>query len=113
MEAKVSETRPAKWFSDVFDVVGLFEQVGGIRGYCTGERRNGFQIPVFEKDEALKIAQRCGDIVFAPDLDEFRIETGQTDEPYEYVTGFDIEVEGETKHVYAIGDGWVWELFRG
>jgi hypothetical protein len=85
-------------------------------GYTKGETWNGWECPCFELSEAKKLLEAFS-CDFPAHYDEekdtciFRINDSGIDEyDYEAYTGFDIECNGETKHVYDIGSGsWTWD----
>jgi hypothetical protein len=97
----------ASWKEMRFDLDDYFGDEG-LKGYSKGGRWNGWEIPVFEKPEADHIAEVMQDIKYDAENDQFVFPTGHDDEPYIYCKGFDIDVSGEIKHVYPMGDSWTW-----
>lgn len=82
-------------------------------GYIKGERWNGYECPLFTKDEAERICQEFSDgktidLSYDEERDRYiaeYIEEGITDE----FEGKDFEINGEIKHLYPIGSGeWTW-----
>lgn len=95
------------WRRGVFDVEDYFEP--GLKGFTADQHWNGWAVPAFEKKEAEHIAKVFGDMEYDADKDAFICDMGYPDEPPEVFSGFDIDVDGETIHAYAIGSGfWVW-----
>lgn len=93
---------------------------GGIyAGYTKGDKWNGWDCPYFPTAPANQImfdleGQSDYDLAtFDAPTDSFvtRYEGGE--EENEYWEGMDIEVDGETVHVYPIGShGWVWQEIK-
>jgi hypothetical protein len=82
-------------------------------GFQKPKRWNGFAMPAFEKQEADRIAEAFGDVVFDAEKDAYICDMGYPEEEPEAFKGFDIEVDGEKRHVYAIGSGfWVWTNYE-
>lgn len=104
------------WTRSCFEIDGL----GTYEGYHRGDDWNGFACPVFEKDEAERIAADFRAQVspdgpfeasFDPDTDAFLFRD-PADDPNEGPLCFQahtIEIDGEAKHVYTIGTRyWTW-----
>ncbi len=90
-------------------------------GYTSGEKWNGFDCPLFELEESLKIMKDFNDLneelelniklVYDPDQDHFTEEDENYDED-EYVVyePLLINTPDGTKKLYPIGTGyWTWE----
>lgn len=109
------QVRPGK-----FEIEGspLFE------GFTAGQTWNGWACPYFTLDNAKKVMAEFGgeeipaDQPFKKDADQwyydskkdaFRVNCDQYNDPYE-MPGEDVEHNGQTIRVYAIGNGcWVWD----
>jgi hypothetical protein len=103
----MTEASKLIWRRGVFDVEDYFEP--GLKGVTADQHWNGWSVPAFEKADALHIAKVFGDMEYSADKDAFICDMGHEGEPPEEFTGFDINLDGETLHVYAIGSGfWVW-----
>lgn len=107
---KSLEYIPAKFGIEASEGGPLFE------GYHNHETWNGFACPCFDKEVALQIVahfQRdCDKWVYEESEDVFKLYTEDDDEAEVYY-GHDIEVNGQKKHVYAIGSMcWIWDAFE-
>lgn len=108
-----SEINNVQYRASKFNIDGAYDEP--IPGYTTGRLWNGFAMPVFEEESALMLAEQGPDMTFDKERDTFVVDMGEeVDEEcrYEEYKGFDIIFEGQVKHVYAIGDGWVWDEIR-
>lgn len=87
-------------------------------GYTDNSHWNGWECPLFEFDEATRVmksftSEECP-ATYDKDTDTFTF-IMQPDDPdaIEHFEGMDIKVNGETKHVYAIGNGcWCWDEYE-
>jgi PAS domain-containing protein len=97
-------------------------------GYIDGSRWNGWATPVFDRDTAMQVMTAVNDanegeddqssISYDADRDAFLIhEPMHPDEGPEVVPGYDVDVDGQHRHVYALGTRawrWVtWDQERG
>lgn len=82
--------------------------------YSDGVPWNGWAKPYFTKEVGLtlKVDRVCPEIEFDEAQDAFILpEPGGDDEATAQVCkGEDIVVDGQTLHLYRIGDGWCWNL---
>lgn len=81
-------------------------------GYHKHQNWNGFACPYFELGVSKQMAKIMNDLDMSTKYDEtkdcFIIVDNIDDEPYE-IFGEDIIFEGDTKHVYALGNCfWTW-----
>lgn len=96
-----------QWRRAKFDTEDYFQPP--LTGYTNGQKWNGFDMPAFEKDEAKRIGEVFGDVIYDEAGDFFFSDMGYPEEEPERFDGFDIVVDGETVRVYAIGAGfWTW-----
>ncbi len=84
-----------------------------LRGYSQGDRWNGWACPYFEFENAKKILELVteggGYWEYDKATDIFRALPHMADFEESW-KGLDIDVNGETKHVYAIGAYfWTWQ----
>lgn len=95
-------------------------------GYTAGQTWNGWARPYFNYEEGLKLMQCFGgkhveseeqlstkvedtEWTFSKEKDAFVINCDQYDE-VDTITGQDATCDGQTVHVYALGNGcWVWD----
>src|SRR5919198_11176 len=89
-------------------------------GYTDGSRWNGWATPVFDRDTAMQVMTAVNDanegeddqrsISYDADRDAFLIhDPNHPDEGPEVVPGYDVDVDGQHRHVYALGTrAWPW-----
>jgi hypothetical protein len=78
--------------------------------YSTLEPWNGWAVPYFPLDEAIKIAAMAPELEYDKDNDLFILTSEDEDEP-ERFTATTITCDGKDITVYGIGAGsWCWEL---
>src|SRR5918911_1955847 len=89
-------------------------------GYTDGSRWNGWATPVFDRDTAVQVMTAVNDanegeddqrsISYDADRDAFLIhDSNHPDEGPEVVPGYDVDVDGQHRHVYALGTrAWPW-----
>src|SRR5919199_3232106 len=89
-------------------------------GYTDGSRWNGWATPVFDRDTAMQVMMAVNDanegeddqrsISYDADRDAFLIhDPNHPDEGPEVVPGYDVDVDGQHRHVYALGTrAWPW-----
>lgn len=100
------EREQPAWHEGAFEIDDYFEPP--VPGYTQGFAWNGWATPSFEYKEAKRIADQFGDITYDEAQDAWVLNDMDDDEPVVF-KGSDIVVNGETKHVYAIGAGfWTW-----
>lgn len=84
-------------------------------GYHNGGTWNGWMMPSFEYEEAVKILElykddECMDAKYDAENDAFTFHIEGEDEADVY-QGFEAVVNGETKKLYDIGSGyWTWDF---
>ena len=85
-------------------------------GYDRGQSWNGWACPLFEKSVAENICKNVEDgetiiISYDKEKDCFRVKDTNNDIVSVFY-GKDIEINGETKHLYPIGYGeWTWDSY--
>jgi hypothetical protein len=85
------------------------------RAWTTGKVWNGWQMPYFEFDEAMRYAQDAGNTVYDPKRDAFvTTHEGSDDEPeVDGATIIHVRGRRDPIKVYPIGTGsWTWESGR-
>lgn len=87
-----------------------------VMGYTDDQRWNGWAKPHFESEEANQVLRLYGNSLtwrYDGGRDEYVYHLESTDldaDTTDHVSpGHGILVDGQPKHVYAIGDGWAWE----
>jgi hypothetical protein len=76
--------------------------------FTAQEHWNGWAMPYFQKDEALRIAKEMGDVVYDELTDTFVWTCSEDKDVYEPCT---IAVDGKFIKAYPIGTGfWCWDL---
>jgi hypothetical protein len=98
-------------YAGTFDIDGMF---GGLSGYSSGQRWNGWACPYFPREACGRIVAVIGngahhdeetDAYLIPDDDVSGTHTGFHTIPAQHIT-----VAGKNIQVWAIGSGsWTWE----
>lgn len=98
------------WKSVEFDAEWLNKKY---RGWSTGQRWNGWAMPYFEFDEAMRYANDSGNTTFDPARDAFvSILQGDDEEQVDEATVILVKGRGAIK-VYPIGAGsWTWSEWQ-
>lgn len=109
-EVTEDEKANPKPYESTFGIDDYFEPA--LEGYTLGDKWNGWAMPLFGKESAMRIAEQFGDMTYDEERDVFILNTQEyyPDEPNEEFAGQDIMVNGETVRVYPIGAGfWTWD----
>lgn len=82
------------------------------KAWSTGQHWNGWEIPYFEFEEAMKYAKDAGNTVYDPERDAFITTHEGSDDPPDVDEATIILVRGRGPlKVYSIGGGsWTWSL---
>lgn len=111
---KVEETPKATFVAGEFGI----EDSPSYAGYDAGFRWNGWRTPLFDKETSKRILSEAKgwDWGYDDRTDTFIYAFEEQGDKGVIMSsevckakGCDIEVEDKTVHVYAIGDGWIWE----
>lgn len=100
------------WYSTEFYAEWIDKKY---RGWTTGRRWNGWAMPYFEFEEAMRYAKDSGNTRYEPELDAFvTVMEGQEDDPgVDEATVIRVRGRGPIK-TYPIGAGsWTWSEWRG
>lgn len=80
------------------------------KAWSTGQHWNGWEMPHFEFDEAMRYAKDAGNTTYNPEKDTFTSILEGSDEPeITEPTTIKVRGRGDVK-VYPIGDGWTWSV---
>lgn len=97
------------WVNQRFTI----DNQGELWGYHVPDNLwNGWQTPVFEKEELLRWLQEQlpgQDVRYDPDLDAIRCPEEGKDPDHQWAYGFDVLTADGIKRMYA-PDGWCWDI---
>lgn len=108
------ELKTIEYYPAEFDIEDYYGDRPA-KGYTQGMRWNGWAMPVFDQEGIDRIREVFGsdEMSYDEKRDVLILDLGEDVDDecrFEEYEGFDIYVNGEIKHVYAIGSGsWVWD----